>query len=120
MFLHADPPSLQLIVLLNNVMYMQTYRGKINILEAKVNVPALDGAPFPLATPTYTRILMVSEISTCRLLVPKSWAGHVVTPEQTQEHKVHCTTKSTTALSVSTGKKEYRGRSRGEDQGQVE
>jgi len=85
-----------------------------------VQVPALDEAPFPLATPTYTRILMVSEISTCRLLVPKSCSGHVVTPEQTLEHKVHCITQSTTALSVSTGKKEYHGRSRGEDQGQVE
>lgn len=41
-------------------------------------------------------------------------------PEQTQEHKVHCITKSTTALSVTTEKKEYRGRSRGEDQGRVE
>lgn len=85
-----------------------------------MQVPALDGAPFPLATPTYTRILMVSEISTCRLLVPKSCSGHVVMPEQTQEHKVHCITKSTTALSVTTEKKEYRGRSRGEDQGRVE
>lgn len=110
---------------------MQIYQGKISIFKENIShlqsylvfickVPALDEGPFALATPTYTRMLIVSEISTCRLLVPKSCSGHAVTPEQTQEHEAYCITKCITALSVAAGKKEYRGHSRGEDQGRVE
>lgn len=104
---------------------------KITNMLFRLTVPALDGALFPLATPTYTRILMVSEISTCRLLVPKSCSRHAVTPAQTRECKIHCMKMSTASpsgrqagkLTVGTAEARTKVRSdkeRGQVRGQVQ
>lgn len=52
--------------------------------------PVFDKTPFPLATPTYTRIDTTSETSRCRLAVPKSCSLDAATPSSSNKEDRGC------------------------------